>query len=157
MSEKKAATRGRKVGADKQRENSARKPKGKPFAKGNPYTFKPGQSGNPKGRPKSRTLSEAYRAMLACPLPEDPTRTYADAVAETLCREAVIGNVIAAKELADRTEGRPRQAIDLSVEERKRQVAERAIEALMIDAGIERDEAIEQLATLTPEIKTWIN
>jgi hypothetical protein len=40
--------------------------------------FKPGQSGNPKGRPKSITLSEAYRRELAKPDPADEHgRTFA--------------------------------------------------------------------------------
>lgn len=72
-------------------------------------------------------------------------------------RAALDGDISAAKEIADRVEGRPRQAMDLSVEEQKRKMVENAIEALMADAGIGRDEAIEYLARLTPEIKVWIN
>lgn len=119
--------------------------------------WKPGQSGNPKGRPRSRTLSEAYRAMLRQPLPDDPSRTYADAVAETLCKNAVLGDVVAAKELADRTEGRSKQTVDVTVEERKREMVENAIAKLIEDAQMSRDEAIEQLTAVTPEISAWIN
>jgi hypothetical protein len=43
--------------------NGKRRPDGK-FAPGHDLGFKPGESGNPLGRPKSRTLSEAYRAKL---------------------------------------------------------------------------------------------
>jgi Family of unknown function (DUF5681) len=119
--------------------------------------FAPGVSGNPNGRPKSRTLSEAYRELLKQPLPSDPTRTYADVVAAALLKNAMSGDVSSARELADRTEGKPRQPVDLSVDDRRRDIAERAIEALMVDAAITRDEAIEELAKLTPELPSWIN
>lgn len=76
---------------------------------------KGGPSPNPKGRPKSRTLSEAYRELLKQPLPNDPTRTYADVVAAALLKSACRGDVASARELADRTEGKPRQSIDLDV------------------------------------------
>src|SRR4029453_4493897 len=97
--------------------------------------WKPGQSGNPRGRPKSRTLSEAYRRALSLPIPGDPEgRTYADAAAEMLAKEAAAGNVAAAKELADRTEGRPKQTVDVTVDERKRELYENAIGQLIAEA-----------------------
>ncbi|MGH9847770.1 MAG: DUF5681 domain-containing protein, partial [Blastocatellia bacterium] len=74
-----------------------------------------GQSGNPAGRPKTRTLSEAYRQWLAEPMPDGSGRTYADAVAAMLCAEAAKGNVNAARELADRTEGKARQMLDVDM------------------------------------------
>jgi Family of unknown function (DUF5681) len=72
-----------------------------------------GQSGNPSGRPKSKMLSDAYRSKLEEPVPNDPEgRTWAELIAEAQVRDAVRGNVQAAREIADRTEGRPRQAIE---------------------------------------------
>lgn len=80
---------------------------------GKPYRWKKGQSGNPSGRPKSKTLSDAYRSKLEEPVPNDPEeRTWAELIAEAQVRDAVRGNVQAAREIADRTEGRARQAIE---------------------------------------------
>ena len=80
---------------------------------GKPYRWKKGMSGNPSGRPKSKTLSDAYRNKLEEPVPNDPEkRTWAELIAEAQVRDAVRGNVQAAKEIADRTEGKARQAIE---------------------------------------------
>lgn len=80
---------------------------------GRSHRWKKGQSGNPSGRPKSKTLSNAYRNKLEEPVPNDPEgRTWAELIAEAQVRDAVRGNVQAAREIADRTEGRPRQAIE---------------------------------------------
>jgi hypothetical protein len=81
---------------------------------GKPYRWKKGTSGNLSGRPKSKTLSDAYKNKLEEPVPNDPEkRTWAELIAEAQIRDAVRGNVQAAREIADRTEGRPRQAIEL--------------------------------------------
>jgi hypothetical protein len=80
---------------------------------GKPHRFKKGQSGNPSGRPKSKTLSDAYKSKLEELIPNDPEgRTWAEIIAEAQIRDAVRGNVQAAREIADRTEGRARQAIE---------------------------------------------
>src|ERR1700683_546374 len=80
---------------------------------GKAHRWKKGQSGNPSGRPKSKTLSDAYRNKLEEPVPNDPEgRTWAELIAEAQVRDAVRGNVQAAREIADRTEGRARQAIE---------------------------------------------
>ena len=80
---------------------------------GKPHRWRKGQSGNPSGRPKSKTLSDAYKYKLEEPVPNDPEgRTWAELIAEAQVRDAVRGNVQAAREIADRTEGRARQAIE---------------------------------------------
>src|ERR1700722_19190585 len=80
---------------------------------GKAYRWKKGQSGNPSGRPKSKTLSDAYRNKLEEPVPNDPEkRTWAELIAEAQVRDAVRGNVQAAREIADRTEGKAKQAIE---------------------------------------------
>jgi Family of unknown function (DUF5681) len=45
---------------------------------GKPYRSKKGQSGNPSGRPKSKTLSDAYKHKLEEPVPNDPKAREAD-------------------------------------------------------------------------------
>lgn len=80
---------------------------------GKSHRWKKGQSGNPSGRPKSKTLSNAYRNKLEEVVPNDPEgRTWAELIAEAQVRDAVRGNVQAAREIADRTEGRARQSIE---------------------------------------------
>ena len=77
------------------------------------HRWKKGQSGNPSGRPKCKTLSNAYRNKLEEVVPNDPEgRTWAELIAEAQVRDAVRGSVQAAREIADRTEGRARQSIE---------------------------------------------
>ncbi len=77
--------------------------------------FKPGQSGNPQGRPKLTLLSEALREQLAEVLPGVDERTIAEHIARSMIKQALLGNVIAAREIADRTEGRPKQSVDVDM------------------------------------------
>src|SRR5215467_4565795 len=80
------------------------------LARGDAFRFKPGQSGNPGGRPRTAKLSEASRAKLASVIPGDPEgRTYAEGIADKLALLAIKGDIRAAQELADRAEGRPNQ------------------------------------------------
>jgi hypothetical protein len=80
------------------------------LARGQAFRFKPGQSGNPGGRPRTAKLSEACRAKLASPIPGDPEgRSFADVIADKFALQALKGDIRAAQELADRAEGRPSQ------------------------------------------------
>jgi hypothetical protein len=90
--------------------------KGK-FSPGNKIgkQFPKGSSGNPNGRPKLTKLTEALREQLAEEMPNAPERTVAEAIARALIKEAVSGNVLAIREIGDRTEGKPKQAIDLEM------------------------------------------
>ena len=97
---------------DKQRKNS----EGRARRQANLKPFPKGVSGNPKGRPKSITLSEAYRHQLAQPVPNDPEgRTVAEVIARLMCVRAAQGDVAAAKEICDRVEGKARQALDVDM------------------------------------------
>jgi len=80
------------------------------LARGETHRWKPGQSGNPGGRPRTAKLSEACRAKLGVLVPDDAEgRTYAEAIAEKLVQLDLKGDFRAAQELADRGEGRPSQ------------------------------------------------
>jgi hypothetical protein len=86
--------------------------------------WKPGQSGNPGGRPKKLQLTESYRKVLAEEVPDHERRllklpkgsTWCDAVARARVRAACMTSVagtVSAKELADRIEGKPVQRIEV--------------------------------------------
>jgi hypothetical protein len=99
----------------------AKKPKSRrkgQFAPGNPYRFALGQGGRAEGsEDRTNKLSVAYGETLEQRV-EDGTMTRAQAIALRMAHIATTGKpgaaVIAAKELADRTEGKPVQAIQVS-------------------------------------------
>jgi hypothetical protein len=96
-----------------QKEVLIRKPLDEKPVRGDEATrWKPGQSGNPGGRPKRTPLIDACREVLGEAVPNDSTgRTYARAIAEKLAVMALTGDIRAAGELADRAEGKARQSI----------------------------------------------
>jgi len=72
-------------------------------------------SPNPGGRPSKTPLSDAYRRLLETPYPgDDRGRTYVERIAEVICYEAGGGDLAAVREIADRTEGRPRQNVEMN-------------------------------------------
>ena len=98
--------------------------------------FQPGVSGNPKGRPKkSETYSDTLRAILEAKS-INIKYTYTDkngdtqiehvavtsdnnmyyGVAAALIREALAGSVAAQREIADRVQGKPPQALDVTTQ-----------------------------------------
>ena len=83
------------------------KPSGNPHPD-NPIAgrWKPGQSGNPKGRPPKKILTEALQRVLA-KLNDKETETLVSPYMERIAR----GDVAAFKEVADRTEGRVPQSV----------------------------------------------
>jgi hypothetical protein len=82
--------------------------------------WKPGQpSPNPHGRPRTKLLSEAYRLVLA-DLEERGDRSVAEKIAGAMARKAMKGSIPAARELADRTEGRAVQAVRVEGEMNER-------------------------------------
>src|SRR5690349_9934521 len=98
------------------------------------HRFKPGQSGNPAGRPKSITLSEAYRHKLEELVPGDKEgRNWAEFIADRMVRQAA-HRVSAAQELADRVEGKPAQFLQLR-DQREKDEAPKQFVVQFFDAG----------------------
>lgn len=74
---------------------------------GNLKPFPKGVSGNPGGRPRRKPLTDALSELLDEPYPKDPAgRTYVQVIAGSLAAKAARGDVRAAQEIGDRTEGR---------------------------------------------------
>lgn len=70
--------------------------------------WKPGQSGNPKGRPLSKPYKEALEQQLAALALKngiDPDRGY-EVIAAAHVAKAMTGDMAAIKELADRIDGK---------------------------------------------------
>lgn len=94
-----------------------------------PFQWKKGQSGNPRGRPRGRLISEAYHKILSTKLPPgkdvderikkvltdlvEEGATIAEFVALAQVKEAMDGKTYAASEISDRTEGKPKQTQEI--------------------------------------------
>lgn len=76
-------------------------------------TFKKGQSGNPKGRP--RKLPDLDHLLAEVLGDEKDGRTATEAILMKLRSMAVSGNIRAAEVLLDRAHGKAKQAIDMDV------------------------------------------
>jgi hypothetical protein len=74
--------------------------------------FKPGQSGNPTGRPKRKYLSEVYAELLEHE--NEDGEDMATVIARKVLDDALDGDLNAIKEITDRVEGKPRQTNVLS-------------------------------------------
>ena len=80
------------------------------------HAFKPGESGNPAGRPR-KLMTEAYRRALERKIAGDPQgRSYADAVAEKMISLGLKGDVRAVAEVSNRIDGLPQQSVSLGVD-----------------------------------------
>lgn len=77
------------------------------------YSWRPGQSGNPKGRKKgSVSLTAQYAKLLNAVCPTDSKkRTWGEVIASEILSKAGTGDVRAASEVADRIEGKPMQRV----------------------------------------------
>lgn len=83
-----------------------------------PWLFKKGQSGNPGGRAKN------YRSLKAI---LEATLTHEDAAKELRYHILERHNLDALREFWDRTEGKPRQSVDISTEDDPRAAAMRQL------------------------------
>ena len=89
------------------------------FAAGNPYAFRPGQSGNPNGRPPHpdkhpyRFMSRRLIESLHCPYPDDPHgRSYFEVGIDRVVEDMGAGDRSALALVYDRMEGSPRQNVE---------------------------------------------
>jgi hypothetical protein len=120
--------------------------------------FKKGQSGNPAGRPKSALYSDALRRKLSQIDETDehePKRSYAEILAEKAILKAKEGDIQALAHVADRTEGKPRQTLLLTLEQREK--FETAISGIMAETKCSREEAIATLSLFKPEVSELLN
>ena len=70
--------------------------------------WKPGQSGNPKGRPKKEeSIADLLKELVNALCPTDPERrSYAELIARSLVHQGLKGNLGAIKEIFNRLVGR---------------------------------------------------
>jgi hypothetical protein len=95
-------------------ETKVKQPRGNPRIAelGKATRFRPGQSGNPGGRPNRTPYADAHREVADLPvsklgiLPNESTRM---GIAKAVVRQALKGNIAAAIEAANRAEGTPRK------------------------------------------------
>lgn len=76
-----------------------------------PYKFRPGQSGNPSGRPKKKPVTEMYERIL-----NDPENLAA--IEKATVKALLKGNmamVLQLKEMTDRVEGKVTQPIEADI------------------------------------------
>lgn len=79
------------------------------------HWWKPGQTGNPDGRPRTRIFTDMMREVLKDKIATDPQkRTKLRLMCEAMVNEAIKGNARAFKESRDTVDGRPVQALELS-------------------------------------------
>ena len=89
--------------------------------------WKPGQSGNPSGRPRKIPITDRYATIAELPAPDNllaalklseaerqEIRTYGDALALSQFRAGIKGKTEPAREITDRLEGKARQPVELS-------------------------------------------
>lgn len=105
----KKTTRGGGQSSDERRSDGT-------FKGPNATSWKPGQSGNPKGRPRTTLLSTAYKRWLGedcfdkaliAHVGLDPSKTWswADVISLGMVKAAIAGKTTAAKEIRESTEG----------------------------------------------------
>ena len=124
--------------------------------------FKQGRSGNPGGRPRGVLSAPAViRRRWHEKNPDDPEgRTWFEMAVDELKVKAAAGDVVAFKELYDRLEGKARQSVTLTLDQRDRfeRMVDNLIESELREGrNVSRDEAIEALAVVEPLVSELLN
>ena len=96
----------------------AKKPSEQPInsRKATGRQFKPGQSGNPGGRPK-QGWSWGDLLQKALELEAKDGRPQKEHVAEMMVKKAMTGDARAFEVIADRMEGKPRQNVGINIDQ----------------------------------------
>lgn len=75
--------------------------------------FIPGMSGNPKGRPKRKTLSETLMELIDQPCPNDANgKTWREVIILATLSHGIRGNAPLLKEIWDRIDGKATQPLE---------------------------------------------
>lgn len=120
--------------------------------------FPKGVSGNPSGRPKN-VLSKAIRKKLE-EVEEGQDKSVAERITDKLVELALGGNIEAMKLLGDRSEGKPRQSVNVTTDSRER--IDRAVDNLISTAAangdtLTREAALTLLAEFDDEAAALLN
>jgi len=78
--------------------------------------FKPGQSGNPKGRPKGTlsVVAELKKQLEQCP--DGDKRTYLEILVKKVLKKGIVdGDVNMIKDIINRVDGMPQQKIEQEI------------------------------------------
>ncbi len=77
--------------------------------------FQPGQSGNPNGRPKGRSITAILRRLLD-EVDEATGQSRGEMIAREMVLKAALGSHKFAREILDRTEGKVTQPVDVTTQ-----------------------------------------
>lgn len=120
--------------------------------------FQPGQSGNPKGTPNKRFMTEALQFHLLRPanLPPHKPRNAAEAIAGKIVEKALQGDNASAQMCYDRIEGKALQTIKdeterapMDIMEAARRLAFALNSASLLGQPV--DDKFAKLIDITPE------
>ena len=83
------------------------------FLSGNGLEFKPGESGNPNGRPPGNSVTEQIRSKLPRTHPKDKEgRSHSELIADVLLAMAEGRDLGAIKEVIDRSDGKVKEKVE---------------------------------------------
>lgn len=142
-------TTGKKRASGRNAENSAKSSAVK--RRGNPdkiraHQFKPGQSGNPGGRPR-KIITEGYESILREVIVRNKKRdTRLRHMLRAIVDEAIQGKIPAIAEITDRVEGKAVQAVQMSgpgggpmqIEAMTREQREKRLAELLAKANVKK-------------------
>ena len=115
--------------------------------------FQLGQSGNPGGRKKTKLYQDALLRVLMRDANDIPNgKTVLDQVASTQIGLALKGDTTAIKDIGDRLDGKPAQAIVGGDDDDNPVVIINRIERVLIDNANHRDSESIQTITATEPI-----